>query len=916
MAPPHNSLIECSSNAFELVDNDCELLENSFKQQALADNAYLAERMEQVSKMSPEQLEHISFSLAQADLEGFCSNSIYVDKTQQILRALNKGWVFLVRPRRMGKSLTLSTISLMSLEVYKQSIYPKHQLHPVLKDTFFASIYSDAQLSSNQHLGAPYNINISFKNIAVSPELQRKAQKDKEVADAKKKAYETKHNIENIEKESENLRQQKSHLDLQQKTLEQEFTENFAYKALCEMLKRQLTSNPNLQKTHELNIDYSYFQDQLHIDRIKILQFLFALDQITDSSNCQIADTITTKLAEINGKLSQISEQLNGLTEQIRDVDLKLNNFKALLGPLKSEFALNVKTEDVLPYTSYEKIGLLRKSILEDLCDTTLSAINRNSDTLSELKSEIMANSSCYQKGLDLIEQQMQLNLKRQDQVNIILADIKNSEDLKTSTFSLTIGKILSLFKEKDLSFFIDEYDACLVDNLDNKDIAEYVRKVMEEFYTTLKDYTVCQHIRILFVTGVTAYAKVSLFSGANNINDISYDPDFYDIVGFTEHEIKRNFADILCKHALLQRCKPQDIIANLALHYDGYHFALPNPDTFVQPIFNPLSVLKSLESKTISYQNYWSTSGSGLSKTVLQFLTQISIDELTQAINQALNGGIELIVYKNSYDIFYKISFSAMQQNAVFLMYQAGYLTIDFKNSIHKQYLGAKLDENIQRVVVLTPPNQEVRSFLANELTTLVINYNNWKFGESFESLISSTAQKRLSILEQGRLTLILKAFADYTLSACEHSFNLMLGRYATDINNQALWENFLRNILFTCIQENINASGNNELLHAETEVPVNGGRIDLMVTNERNKTKFVFEFKRIEESDPNLPQIETALNIAANQMSTHNYSNQIGYKVIAIAGAFFRNIKEFAPNPYSLGYHICLDEVSVGQN
>lgn len=854
----------------DIIPNNAELWTKDLKQQELDDNAYLNEVMQQISLMSMEQLDSIKFYAGQSNLDSFEYGAIYVDKTEQILNALGNKWLFLARPRRMGKSLTLSTVSFMSTEWYQRSIYPEHQLCPVLQNTFFAKKYSDGDTDLNPILGAPYNITLNFKDIRVNPELIDKA------------------------KAMDLLK----HQPLQQQ-LKQGLSDNFALKKICELLMQECSNNPNLQSASDF---YWAHQERLtkYLSNDKLLKFIVDLDQDQANSNCPLIDIVKAKVADISSKVMYFNEQLSVLASQIQEL---------------SEYQSDTRVSDFVG-KSNEDLGQFRKNILVNLCFQMSRAVRANDRIISDLKNEILTNSPEYQQGLDLIEQQMKRNEDLQKRLDNMSQEIEANSKWDTVRFTGTVRSLTSLFKSGDLALFIDEYDSCLIDSLAYSDVAEYVRSVMEEFYASIKDMD-RNYVRVVFVTGVTAYAKISLFSGANNINDISYDPNFNDIVGFTEHEIKRNFAHILCKHAILNNCSPQEIIDNLALHYDGYHFALPCVDVLVQPIFNPLAVIKTLRSSPIRYLDYWSSTGASLSKTVLGFFTQISSDDLTQTINQALNGGVELTISKSSADIFSKVSFKEVQTNATFFMYQAGYLTIDFNKSLHKQYSGiSKLSNDSQTIVVLTPPNQEIRDFLENELTILVRDYKNWRFGEKVDSLISDEARKNLNIPDLGRLTLILKPFADYELSSCEYSFNQMLGQYAVDINSKTVWENFLRNILFTCIKENINASGNHELLHAETEVPVNAGRIDLIVTNERDKIKFVFEFKRVDEPDPNVVLINKALTCATNQINSHNYTNHVGYTVIAIAGAFFRNIEKFSPNQYQVGYHICLQEVKKVYN
>lgn len=896
-----------------------EDLSDLIQKQNLQDNAYLDEIFQQLSKLSSEQLYNIRFSLPQADMSSFCGNAIYVDKTQQILNALTQRWVFLARPRRMGKTTTLSTIKLMSSEVYLQSIYPEHKLNSVLSQTYFAQLYGEDQLITEYGLGSPYNISISFKNFQVNPALKAKAQQIISVEATKAQLVMS---IETTKAQRDKAIAESKELQEQKQQIEQKFSDNLDYNCICNFLEHKLTNEPDFNIITNYNLIFNELAQQIKLNQQQTSLFLFSISSDAAKLNCHPLDIVKSKLADIATKLANTAEQIPNIDHQIKsinqtisDFDHTIKNLDIELNQTSNEFSkANLKDNSLVNSDKQEELGQLRSNILNNLCKQMLFAVEDTLKSLDGLKAEILANSPDYKKGLDVIEQQTQFAIKRHQQLSLILQNIQNTQQWNTESFTSSVFQILRIFDLKELALFIDEYDACLTDCLDNSIVAEYVRQVMEEFYAKLKDYECSNFINILFVTGVTAYAKTSLFSGANNIHDISYNPSFSDIVGFTEHELKRNFAKIICKHAILNNSHPQEIIDTLADHYDGYYFALPNPNHLILPIFNPLSIVKALINYPLDLENHWTLSATSLSKTVLQSFSQVTKEQLTQAINKALNGGIELIINKNDADIFSKVTFVETQKSAVFLMYQAGYLTIDFENSFHKQYFNNL--EMGTKIVVLTPPNLEIRDFLLSELEVLVKDYKEWRFGEKFDQLISHYAQNNLSILDQGRLTLILKAFADYSLKDCEASFNLMLGHYACDINNQSLWENFLRNILFTCISENISASGNNKILHAETEVPVSAGRIDLIVTNENIKSKFIFEFKRVDETNPTNEQIQSSLNVATKQINTHNYTAHTGYKVIAIAGAFFRNSKHFAPNPYSLGYHISLTEVKVVQN
>ena len=147
----------------------------------------------------------------------------------------------------------------------------------------------------------------------------------------------------------------------------------------------------------------------------------------------------------------------------------------------------------------------------------------------------------------------------------------------------------------------IDEYDAPLLDVVHEEENLPKLRQVMRNFYSPLK---ACDpHLRFVFLTGITKFSQMSIFSELNNLVNISMKPEFAAICGFTKEEILENMHDHLVRLAERQGITFDEAVNKLTETYDGYHFTWPSPD-----IFNPFSVLNCMSDCTFNY--YWFASG------------------------------------------------------------------------------------------------------------------------------------------------------------------------------------------------------------------------------------------------------------------------------------------------------------------
>ena len=224
----------------------------------------------------------------------------------------------------------------------------------------------------------------------------------------------------------------------------------------------------------------------------------------------------------------------------------------------------------------------------------------------------------------------------------------------------------------------VDEYDKPLLDVLEkDPELLEQNRNLLKAFYSVFKQADAS--LRFVFLTGVTKFSQVSVFSGFNQPKDISMFEKYEALCGITEEELDTQFAEAIQEMAESEGCTEEEVRQRLKRHYDGYHFSKAMTD-----IYNPFSVLNAFDSKEI--RDYWFSSGTPTYLIRLMNHFHEGIDELTNKYYLP----DEFINYKA--DIEYPLP----------MIYQSGYFTIK----------GYDKDSNL---FLLDFPNNEVKSgFLA----------------------------------------------------------------------------------------------------------------------------------------------------------------------------------------------------------
>ena len=153
----------------------------------------------------------------------------------------------------------------------------------------------------------------------------------------------------------------------------------------------------------------------------------------------------------------------------------------------------------------------------------------------------------------------------------------------------------------KKVVVLIDEYDAPLLDVVHKKDQLDQLRHIMRNFYSPLKYSD--PHLQFLFLTGITKFSQLSIFSELNNLKNISMMPEFAAICGISKEEVEMQMADYLDDFAEHSQLTREEAMGELKRQYDGYHFTWPSPD-----IFNPFSLLNAFQDRDL--KSYWFESG------------------------------------------------------------------------------------------------------------------------------------------------------------------------------------------------------------------------------------------------------------------------------------------------------------------
>ncbi|MGE5343237.1 MAG: AAA family ATPase [Candidatus Omnitrophota bacterium] len=236
----------------------------------------------------------------------------------------------------------------------------------------------------------------------------------------------------------------------------------------------------------------------------------------------------------------------------------------------------------------------------------------------------------------------------------------------------------LSNREHQPVVILIDEYDKPIIDYVTDDIQREINRSQLQDFFSILKSSG--EHIRFLFITGVSRFSQVSVFSALNNLIDLTFDPEYAAITGYTEEELLHYFSDYIRRFAAKENFHFDDLMGIIRKWYNGYSW---DGETRV---YNPFSILRLLNS--FEFKDHWFATGTPMFLFKLIHEQKIPIQDLDQIrVNKSMLENMEVT----------RLAF-------IPLLFQTGYLTVREK---------IKIDiENTE--FILGYPNRDVRySFL-----------------------------------------------------------------------------------------------------------------------------------------------------------------------------------------------------------
>jgi hypothetical protein len=392
--------------------------------------------------------------------------------------------------------------------------------------------------------------------------------------------------------------------------------------------------------------------------------------------------------------------------------------------------------------------------------------------------------------------------------------------------------------KGKSVVLLIDEYDKPIIDFFTEYEKAKVNREVLRSFFSPLKGLDLEGHLHFLFITGVSKFSRVSLFSDLNNLTDLSNDPLSSTLLGITQEELESNFMDYLSLMAAKYKFSIADFLVEVKNWYNGYSF---DGET---SLYNPYSLLLFLHKQR--FDNYWFETGTPT------FLVETIRNEY---VNPTELEHFEV-------DNYFFNSFSLEHLDIVGLLYQTGYLTI---KEASFSIAGSSY--------ILGYPNIEVRHSMIYNLTQA--------YTYKTKSIVSQAMVRMKRGLEKGDIDLFIQQLK-IILSDISHHLHPKKTNKKEDAETVLfrMWEGYFQTIIYlvTSYMD----------MTVQSEVTKHKGRLDLVA--ESNDFIYLMEFK-LEGSSAN------AIEQIKNREYAASYKNAT--KKVFLVGVNFskeeRNVEDW---------------------
>ena len=258
---------------------------------------------------------------------------------------------------------------------------------------------------------------------------------------------------------------------------------------------------------------------------------------------------------------------------------------------------------------------------------------------------------------------------------------IEKKDGDASSRFRNIIVSTAQQSPEGKVVILIDEYDKPLLEAIGKPELQEEYRQILKAFYSNIKSCD--EYIRFDMLTGVTKFSHLSIFSGLNNLNDISLDPKYAAICGFTQQELETTFSESIDEFAETLKVSRTEMLELLKKHYDGYHFS---KDLSIS-VYNPFSILNAFAANDL--KAFWFATGTP------NFLVEV-IKHCDYPLDRFVTAS------KTAEDLD---AIDSMYSDPTPLFFQSGYLTIKDYNP---EFLTYRLDF----------PNKEVEQGFSRFMT------------------------------------------------------------------------------------------------------------------------------------------------------------------------------------------------------
>ncbi len=391
---------------------------------------------------------------------------------------------------------------------------------------------------------------------------------------------------------------------------------------------------------------------------------------------------------------------------------------------------------------------------------------------------------------------------------------------------------------ERAVVLLVDEYDAPLTAVLNDSNEFEDRRKILSNFYFTVKSFQV--KFRFIFITGVTYYSHTSIFSAFNHLTDLTLDSEYGALLGYTSEELEKYFSEYIDNAVeTLNRKFPTEcythekVVEELKRNYDGYSF----DEDCMHHVYNPWSILNFLKSPHRGFIPYWVSSGGSTPTFLVNYLKQGLKKYNSNELQSLL--GIDSTVNKDTDSLYPSIE-NISNIDLFAILYQAGYFCI---KSAFDGYFKVGI------------PNLEVKKAYSN----LVLNQ------------LTKSQDSKLRFIEPFK-----EVLASGNLDKIKELFNTLINEFSYETVkkfNEACFRDVLKLAMLTF---NVSAS---------TEVMGACGRAD--ITAEAGKYLYVFELKVTDNSK----DIDTKLTEAKDQIIKNKYARRLTDKTVVPVALVLEN-------------------------